>query len=170
MCSYGEILMPEELGLRKKMEQTLYSCYGELSEYHVITPALSLKNGYSLRLRNAFSYTIDGKERGMVCVEFLNVDLSAWIRLRMFQSYYEGEVPVHVIAVFDDQKQVSDMYRYLGCYYPELSVVLDRKAILSCMNYDLGKAGRLFTLTDPFGDDARLYHSGSCTYKELHGV
>lgn len=170
MCSYGEILMPEELGLRKKMEQTLYSCYGELSEYHVITPTFSLKNGYSLRLRNTFSYTIDGKERGMVCVEFLNVDLSAWIRLRMFQSYYEGEVPVHVIAVFDDQKQVSDMYRYLGCYYPELSVVLDRKAILSCMYCDLGKEGRLFTLTDPFGADARLYHSGSCTYKELHGV
>ena len=54
MCSYGEILMPEELGLRTKMEQTLYSCYGELSEYHVITPTLSLKNGYSLRLRMRF--------------------------------------------------------------------------------------------------------------------
>ena len=76
---------------------------------------------------------------------------------------------MHVIAVFDDQKQVSDMYSHLGCYYPELSVVLDRKAILSCMYCDLGKEGRLFTLTDPFGADARLYHSGSCTYKELYG-
>lgn len=170
MCSYGEILMPEELGFREKIGQTLYDCYGSLGKYHMVTPELPLKNGYSLRLRNAFSYIIDGEERGLVCVEFLNVDLSAWIRLRMFHSYYEGEQPVHVITVFDEQKQVSDMYRYLGCYYPEISVVLDRKAVLSCMYQGIGKDGRLFTLTDPFGEDARLYHSMSCTYKELYGM
>lgn len=102
-----------------------------------------------------------------VCVEFLNIDLSAWVRLRMFHSYYEGAVPVHVIAVLNDQRQVNDLYRYLGCYYTEMAVVLDRKAILSCMYKDLGCEKKLFTVTDPFGTE-KLYHSESCTYKELH--
>ena len=168
LCSYGEILMPEELGLPDKMERTLYDCYGKLGSYQMTTPALPLQNGYSLCLRNAFPYTIAGKGHGLVCVEFLNTDLSAWVRLRMFWSYYEGELPVHVIAVLDDQKQVSDLYTYLGCYYPEIAVVLDRKAVLSCMYGDLGKSGRLFTLSDPFGGGARLYHGGSCTYKDLN--
>lgn len=169
MCTYGGILMPDRFKFRERMSKTLQDCYGELGGYHMVTPELPLKNGYTVRLRNAFCYMIDGKDCGLVCVEFLNVDLSAWIRLRMFYALYEGALPVHVIAVFDDQKQVSDMYGYLGCYYPELSVVLDRKAVLSCMYSDIGKEGALFTLSDPFGEDARLYHKNSCTYKDLHG-
>lgn len=167
MVSYGEVFFPKELGLIEKIRQTLCSCYGALGEYQMLTPVLHLKNGYSLQLRNALPYTIGGRFKGYVCVEFLNADLSAWIRLRMFQAYYGEEIPVHVIAVLDDQKQVNDLYKYLGCFYPEMAVVLDRNAILSCMYYDLGRADRLFTVTDPFGTD-KLYLNDGCTYIELH--
>lgn len=167
MGSYGDVLFPEELGMSEKIRKTLSDCYGTLGNYQMLTPVLALKGGYSMCLRNAFPYMIDGKNKGYVCVEFLNIDLSAWVRLRMFHSYYEGAVPVHVIAVLNDQRQVNDLYRYLGCYYTEMAVVLDRKAILSCMYKDLGCEKKLFTVTDPFGTE-KLYHSESCTYKELH--
>lgn len=167
MSSYGEILFPEELGINGKIHETLSGCYGPLGKYQVLSPTLSLKNGYTMHFRNAFPYMINGRYEGYVCMEFLNIDLSAWIRLRMFQAYYEGDVPVHVIAVLNDQKQVNDLYQYLGCYYMEMAVVLDKKAVLSCMYNDLGQENMLFTVADPFGTE-RLYHNVGCTYRELY--
>ena len=168
--SYLRFLLPAESGLLSSLSASLLSYYADLGDYMLLSPPLLLDDGHTLHFRNCFPYLCGETYSGFVCVEFLNTDLCAWIRVLYFLKLYKGDVPFHILCVFDTQEQVNEFYGYLLCYYGETAIFLDKSLILCTMSYELGREKRFFTMPDPFGKKARdrFYHSACALYADLY--
>ncbi len=168
--TYLRYLMPKECNLLSDLSISLLSYYKDIGDYMVLSPVLSIGGEYSLRLRNCFPYLVEEIYSGFVCVEFLNTDLCAWMRVLFFLKFYKGDVPFHILCVFDTQEQVNDFYSYLLCYYGEPALFLDRNLIVCTMSYEIGRKKRFFTMPDPFGKKTRdrFYHSACALYVDLY--
>lgn len=171
LCSsYLRFLLPRETGLLEDIRRTLLSYYKDIGAYASLSPTIRLEGDLSMRFRNCFPYLSGEAYSGFICVEFPCMDLCSWIRILYFLKLYKGNIPFHILCVFDTQEQVNEFYGYLLCYYGEPALLLDRSIILCTMSYDLGQERRIFTMPDPYGKRAkdRFYHFTSALYEELH--
>lgn len=112
--------------------RALSSYFGNIVFRKDLSDDIFLSNGgsryKSIRLRNVFSYEIDGKD-GLLAVEMPFIDVGAWVRCFLFSRYYEGKAPVNIVCVFENSYQAEMFYRLLGYSYTNSGVELAQSGI-----------------------------------------
>ncbi len=98
----------------------------------------SQNDTYSINMRNCFS---SGKG-GILSVEFLGFDLSAWLRTWYLARIFDKAPPISVLCVFDTKDQVNDFCARMG--FSPAKADMPQRGFYGIYRYDLGKEGKIF--------------------------
>ncbi len=156
--SFLPFLFEEE---KAKLHRMLLPLFGPVLDEGELSGTLELSGNKHLRLRNCFSFSYAADKRGYVCIEHLSFDLGGWLRAIYFRKYYKGDIPYHLICVFDTPEQYRLFFKLCDYLYPHLNLILNESSILGLMRKDIGKENKLFSVTNPVDYDGKLYMTSS---------